>query len=343
LLSLAASGIDSLKPTSSKETHESSSSGGVVSISSTDPRKVRLEASTESGDSEQGIHGLDQQGDDEDSWTLFPHAISTSSNDASVRAEPGSRLKTALVDLFNRAAQLAPNFVDSLLANATLTRNDFLKNIAQVQAKFSSEGGIEKMLDRNGGLIKISNFLPTETADRIFKLISRVPEQDWQEAYAAENASANNIDHAFHSARTFASHHAVFALFKRIMPHLLGDFSMGRYTESHFIAAHDDRAYKEVNGDHFSRHIALIYYCSKDWKPEYGGQLLDLQDNKEYVPEFNSVVAFKVPRFHEVKPVLSPTAQRFSIFGWFFKPGISYDLYLGEEAGSAPSDSVDEE
>lgn len=265
-----------------------------------------------------------------DTWTLFPHNFD---HDDTPTA-PGMRLKTLLVEVFHRAAQLVPNFVNSLMDTAAFPRHAFVDAIPELKKAIGKEG-IEAKLAANGGLVKISNFFSKETAELIHQLISHVSEDDWQDAYAEQDAKENNIEHSFQSARTFPSHHALFALFKRIMPERFGDFSMGKYTESHFIAPHDDRAYKEVNGEQYSRHIAVIYYCSKDWKAEYGGQLVDMVTGQEYVPEFNSVVAFQVPRFHQVKPVLIPSVERFSIFGWFFKPGISYDLWQGDEASAS--------
>ncbi len=51
----------------------------------------------------------------------------------------------------------------------------------------------------------------------------------------------------------------------------------------------------------------------------------------EYVPEFNSLVAFKVPRYHQVTAVASSERPRYSIFGWFLQPGKLYELYAGKE------------
>jgi hypothetical protein len=53
------------------------------------------------------------------------------------------------------------------------------------------------------------------------------------------------------------------------------------------------------------------------------------------VPEFNSLVAFRIPRFHEVTAVTADRA-RYSIFGWFLTEGVLYDLYKGEEQEEAP-------
>jgi hypothetical protein len=53
----------------------------------------------------------------------------------------------------------------------------------------------------------------------------------------------------------------------------------------------------------------------------------------EYVPEWNSLVAFKVPRFHEVTAVTS-NRPRYSIFGWFLQPGQLYPLHAAGAAAA---------
>jgi len=54
--------------------------------------------------------------------------------------------------------------------------------------------------------------------------------------------------------------------------------------------------------------------------------LIDIDaDSKKYVPEFNSLIAFTVPRWHQVE-VMQTDRPRYSIFGWFLEPGQLYDL-----------------
>ena len=48
---------------------------------------------------------------------------------------------------------------------------------------------------------------------------------------------------------------------------------------------------------------------------------MDLEDNeREYLPTFNSLVLFTVPRMHAVKAVTKKGAKRYSIFGWWLEP-----------------------
>lgn len=50
----------------------------------------------------------------------------------------------------------------------------------------------------------------------------------------------------------------------------------------------------------------------------------------EYVPKFNSAVAFQVPRLHEVAPMLSDR-PRYSVFGWFLRPVAGAEGEIEEE------------
>jgi hypothetical protein len=53
----------------------------------------------------------------------------------------------------------------------------------------------------------------------------------------------------------------------------------------------------------FSREVALVYYLNHDWKEADGGLFVDLQEDTPYTPDFNVLVAFRVPRMHGVTPV----------------------------------------
>ena len=56
-----------------------------------------------------------------------------------------------------------------------------------------------------------------------------------------------------------------------------------------------------------------------------GGTLVDMETTRKYVPEFNSLIAFNVPRFHEVQAVTT-NRPRYSIFGWFLTGGVKYEV-----------------
>ena len=80
--------------------------------------------------------------------------------------------------------------------------------------------------------------------------------------------------------------------------------------------------------------MAIIYYLTKDWKESDGGILIDLhgKKGKRYIPKFNSIVAFEIPRFHEVTRVIDRSGRdpRYSIFGWFLEEGDIYSFQPSE-------------
>ncbi|CAE7206413.1 Col6a4 [Symbiodinium pilosum] len=77
-------------------------------------------------------------------------------------------------------------------------------------------------------------------------------------------------------------------------------------------------------GSQVYRKVALIYYLTKDWSADFGGCLVDNMEDgpKAIVPEFNSLVAFLVPREHWVSEMKEGSPLRYTLFGWLhdFEP-----------------------
>jgi len=157
---------------------------------------------------------------------------------------------------------------------------------------------------------------------------------NWNDTSASRDYTHNNIAHSFESVKTGEAIESVTRALTQILPEAFSTFSGAKYQKSNFIEPHDDRAYTSVKLDdgrmvECSREIAVIYYLTKDWTIELGGALVDLVSTKRYVPEFNSLIAFRVPRMHAVEPVVG-SRPRFSVFGWFLQEGHLYGL--GTEA-----------
>ena len=86
-----------------------------------------------------------------------------------------------------------------------------------------------------------------------------------------------------------------------------------------------------------SRDVALVYYLTRGWRADLGGCLVDLEGPGELiVPEFNTLVAFRVPRLHEVTR-MATDRPRLTVFGWMLRPGRLYDLAPPPRSADAAS------
>ncbi len=93
------------------------------------------------------------------------------------------------------------------------------------------------------------------------------------------------------------------------------DAQASLYTPGHFLNTHTD------HGDNSERRAAYVLSFCKDWRADWGGELLflDEKDNVEvgFTPNFNSLTMFRVPRTHIVTQVASfAGGPRLSIVGW---------------------------
>ena len=93
------------------------------------------------------------------------------------------------------------------------------------------------------------------------------------------------------------------------------DAQATRYRAGHFLKKHNDE-----NADH-QRQAAYVLGFSKDWLESDGGLLQFFDDDgkptQAFVPEFNTLTLFAVPKWHEVTKVAERCdKQRLSITGW---------------------------
>ena len=247
---------------------------------------------------------------------LFPHDVHAAA------APPNALLHATLRSLFAAALDAVP-VIGSLTRCSGLSVQHF-----DVGDYLASRYDLSAMLSASDGLVIIRDFLPPVVAQRMRDTLLCIREDEWVSTEAEYNPDENNIQHAFNSSSAFPNAAAIRGALGRLMPGHRSVISAASYDEpGHGIHAHDDRAERHICGAVFTRSVAVVLHLSQGWSREDGGLFVDLQrESEEHVPEFNTLVAFKVPRMHAVTPVAESASQpRLSLFGWFLEPQRSPD------------------
>jgi Rps23 Pro-64 3,4-dihydroxylase Tpa1-like proline 4-hydroxylase len=206
--------------------------------------------------------------------------------------------------------------------------------------------------------IVINNFLSNKFADFLYKQINQLPQQSWFNCVGFGNVKVekrwkpqnrkkhlmanelakksfcdNNFSYNFkrnmgmrpkemskseNILRKIFSSEELYSIIEQITgdrPMKYSQLFLSQYKKGCFLAPHSD-----INRGKW----AFVLNMTKDWKPQYGGVLHFLDDNREniidsYVPKFNSLVIFKVPKEgipHFVSHVVHENKKRFAITGW---------------------------
>jgi len=90
------------------------------------------------------------------------------------------------------------------------------------------------------------------------------------------------------------------------------------YRPGDFLTLHDDSHRRD------DRLAAFTLGFTREWRPDWGGQLLfhdaDGQIERGFMPGFNVLTLFRVPRPHSVAPVAPyAAAKRLSLTGWLVR------------------------
>lgn len=200
----------------------------------------------------------------------------------------------------------------------------WLSNKDEIQKHLSSLNIFEK-LAASDGLIRIENFLPDVVATRSLEILENISEWEIRQNNKTSNDAAKHQFYAAHPINEEDPLTLLMTLMQSIWPGKRSVFTAGKYNAGNHIDEHDDHAYvnDKRTGDTkkvlCSRDIAVIYYLTKDWNESDGGILVDCLNKVRYLPKFNSLVIFEVPRFHKVTQC--HRGPRYSLFGWFLEEG----------------------
>ena len=190
---------------------------------------------------------------------------------------------------------------------------------------------LRSILLEHGGLIRVSDFLPEEEAEEALKRLKALEESVWAESSSNAYKEGDSAQGARHNFFRYDGDQLenVIGKLRAMAPDDFPSFQAAMYRKGGNLAAHDDSNYFVVEkadknqterfpaGSLLFRKVAVIYYLTKDWQEDFGGALMDLHQDRFFYPRFNSMVAFLVPRLHQVQELMPGSPSRFSIFGWF--------------------------
>ena len=191
---------------------------------------------------------------------------------------------------------------------------------------------LRSILLQHGGLIRVSDFLPSHQAEKALSTLKALHKGKWVESNTSAYKEGEFVESAKHSFFRYDGDdlQGVVQEIRSMAAQYFPSFQAAMYENGGNLAAHDDSNYFVVDrtdknqnerfpaGTLLFRKIAVIYYLTKDWQEDFGGSLMDMHgDGQQYFPRFNSMIAFLVPRVHQVQELAPGAPPRFSLFGWF--------------------------
>ena len=108
----------------------------------------------------------------------------------------------------------------------------------------------------------------------------------------------------------------------QLLPHERLLINASKYVHGSYLSAHTDAP---SGSDSHERVRAFVWHLSKNFTKKDGGLFIDEESNVEYIPHWNELVHFSVPRWHSVTK-MTPTPidkERISIYGWITIPNIA--------------------
>lgn len=219
-----------------------------------------------------------------------------------------------------------------MAAEALACPNASMENCKQVTGdeffEACNASNLHDFLEQCGGIIQVLDCFDRDSAEKALQALNEVGQDEWK---LSTNLAKQDAKHRFFRYEGRAVDHVLQPLLD-VAPRMHPEVHAAKYESGGNICVHDDarsRAVEDFELERFKnsypvgsmvhRKIAMIYYLTKDWKEEYGGCFVDygLEPPRTVVPQFNSLIAFLVPRNHQVTMMSDNAPPRFSIFGWF--------------------------
>ena len=191
--------------------------------------------------------------------------------------------------------------------------------------------GITKHLSKDT-LHNTINAIPETNANSVLQYLQSTPTSDWrlnQRNNSGSAAAANrgvtaanmsyymyigtDLDTALPELRPLLSSALQLLPHERLLMNA-SKYIAGSYLDSHTDAPSGSESHERVR--------AFVWHLSKDFTEQDGGTFIDEESKEKYVPEWNALVSFSVPRWHSVTKMtpMPIIKERISIYGWIVIP-----------------------
>lgn len=187
---------------------------------------------------------------------------------------------------------------------------------------------------RGTGVVAHPGALPEELAEEVLTVLREAPAASWRlnqrnntgsAAAAARGVAAANMSYSMYVGDELDSvvpdlrPHLASAL--RTLPHERLLLNASKYVEGSFLEAHTDSPSGSLS---YERVRAFVWHLSKGFTAADGGVFSDEESNELFVPAWNTLVHFEVPRWHSVSTMTTQSSpkERFSIYGWVVVPKV---------------------
>eukprot|EP00290_Baffinella_frigidus_P054030 CAMPEP_0180350828 /NCGR_PEP_ID=MMETSP0989-20121125/6200_1 /TAXON_ID=697907 /ORGANISM="non described non described, Strain CCMP2293" /LENGTH=306 /DNA_ID=CAMNT_0022340223 /DNA_START=18 /DNA_END=938 /DNA_ORIENTATION=+ len=189
----------------------------------------------------------------------------------------------------------------------------------------------------------LSNYLQESQAQTFLKAIKEIPKDDWVKIDNKETRKYGNNGKAYKASvdmsyEYYDLQHQDHLSLRRLLEPVFTDLFqgpgqklsmfVGKYSEGSYVTAHTDGGVVTFDGtDRYERKRAFLLYLNEEWEMSEGGLFTDEEDAGKpgYTPGWNTVLHFRVPRWHLVTPVKSPKT-RWSVYGWAVDPVVPFPM-----------------
>ena len=235
---------------------------------------------------------------------------------------------------YQRALKLQPNHAPSLHGTKFCAMSEGTDITVEKQPGSESTLLLGGMTKRGTGIVAIPTALPDDFARSVALYLTSASDDQWRRNRRDNTTSATTSSRNVMAA-SMDYHMYVGPHLDSVIPSLRSKLRKALSLSSHerlllnaskylcgsYLAPHTDAPSASESHERaraFVWHLSLETFTKED-----GGSFVDEESGQVFVPSFNTLVNFEVPRWHSVTKMETLGKVRMAIYGWIVVPKIS--------------------